>query len=294
MGRTMIRFACLTCKAVLERPESEAGAKLSCPACGQRLQVPAHGAPQADPGRSVAPGDVPLPPGSLGAGRSGYQVRSVLGREHVFWDCPACQGSVDVAVGFRHSTVHCPHCSAKIAVPEAAASRAPVPPAPAPPAFPPPSEPPVPLPVRPRYERADDFDEPVRRRRADRYDRRERASRDEVDYCIRSATSGLTCSLIGLGLMLLNLFLWVAAEGASWGGRDAILFLVVIVTLAGFVLGLLGVVFSARGLNDVNQYNRGSAVSGLVCGIICLVITVIVGVAVICVGLLAPWRWTRW
>jgi hypothetical protein len=160
---------------------------------------------------------------------------------------------------------------------------------------------PSPPPARSRPERDGGFDEPLpaRQRRFDPYERppvrSTRASQAEVDYCIRSASSGLTCSLIGIGLMLLTLFLWVAAEGASWrGSGDALLFLVVITTLASFVLGLLGVIFSSRGLNELNQHNRGSAVGGLVCGIICLVVTVIVGLAVLCVGVLSPFRWSRW
>ena len=36
----MIRFGCPRCKAVLERPDSDAGSKLSCPSCQQRLQIP--------------------------------------------------------------------------------------------------------------------------------------------------------------------------------------------------------------------------------------------------------------
>src|SRR4051794_34939084 len=36
----MIRFACPKCKAVLECPDDEAGSKMGCPHCGQRLQIP--------------------------------------------------------------------------------------------------------------------------------------------------------------------------------------------------------------------------------------------------------------
>jgi hypothetical protein len=36
----MIRFACPACKAVLECPDDEAGCKMACPKCSQRLQIP--------------------------------------------------------------------------------------------------------------------------------------------------------------------------------------------------------------------------------------------------------------
>jgi hypothetical protein len=37
----MLRFACPSCQAVLKAPEGREGAHVSCPRCGQRLQVPA-------------------------------------------------------------------------------------------------------------------------------------------------------------------------------------------------------------------------------------------------------------
>ncbi|HEV3259871.1 MAG TPA: CAP domain-containing protein, partial [Gemmataceae bacterium] len=36
----MFRFACPACKAILQAPEQQAGAKVACPKCGQRLQIP--------------------------------------------------------------------------------------------------------------------------------------------------------------------------------------------------------------------------------------------------------------
>jgi DNA-directed RNA polymerase subunit RPC12/RpoP len=38
---TMIRFACPTCKKVLQAESQQAGQKVACPGCGQRLQIPA-------------------------------------------------------------------------------------------------------------------------------------------------------------------------------------------------------------------------------------------------------------
>src|SRR5689334_17292978 len=36
----MIHFACPLCKVVLQVPEQQAGGKVACPKCGQRLQIP--------------------------------------------------------------------------------------------------------------------------------------------------------------------------------------------------------------------------------------------------------------
>jgi hypothetical protein len=38
----MIRFQCPTCQKVLKAPDNGVGQKVSCPGCGQRLQVPPH------------------------------------------------------------------------------------------------------------------------------------------------------------------------------------------------------------------------------------------------------------
>ncbi len=64
----MIRFACPTCKAVMNAPDQKAGQKANCPKCGQRLQVPhpmpVAEVPRKEPGRQVfaaAPGMASAP-----------------------------------------------------------------------------------------------------------------------------------------------------------------------------------------------------------------------------------------
>jgi S1-C subfamily serine protease len=74
----MIRFGCPVCKTVLQAPEGQAGSKVGCARCGQRLQVPARprdktilgtflpagsGTPSAAPGEGAQPaGALPPPP----------------------------------------------------------------------------------------------------------------------------------------------------------------------------------------------------------------------------------------
>ena len=64
----MIRFACPTCKAVMNAPAQKAGQKANCPKCGQRLQVPnptpVAEVPRKEPGRqasAAAPGMASAP-----------------------------------------------------------------------------------------------------------------------------------------------------------------------------------------------------------------------------------------
>ncbi len=62
----MIRFACPTCATALHGEDSDAGSKVTCFQCGQRVLVPAPDSKPADnqPTRSASPGEQPtlLPP----------------------------------------------------------------------------------------------------------------------------------------------------------------------------------------------------------------------------------------
>ncbi len=57
----MIRYACPRCKAVLESPDQEAGHKVACPGCGQRLQIPLP--PRT---KTILASPVPVPPSAPG------------------------------------------------------------------------------------------------------------------------------------------------------------------------------------------------------------------------------------
>jgi len=278
----MTRFACPRCNTILENVSGIA----TCPGCGQRLQAPGGtdgGGLSSSPEAAAEP-----------------QVRLVLGRAHVFWNCNVCRGPVDIPMDLRQQSVRCPHCSQRIGVPSVPAAALPPPPPaallPQREAYPV-SDPLPPPPRSVRSHRDDDWerDRPRRRRRPD-YDnddddeflRRRSAGAPDLHECMRKARSGLLCSLISLGCLFVALLIWIGGVAARIRpGREGILvFVIFIVVAVSFVLSLLGTVYSSRGLNPVNESNRGAATSGLVCGIIGLVISAIVGLFVMCVGLI--------
>jgi hypothetical protein len=231
----------------------------------------------------------PLPASTDGA----VQIRILMGREHIFWNCPLCHNPVDTPLDLSQPSVRCPHCSQKIAVPlpegAAAPRRSP----------PPLASEPVPTDKqresrRPYYE---DSGRPRRRRFADFDDdygpsyRREDYNRPAME---RASTSGLTCSLIGLGLLLIVFLLTVVNSNTFGGRREVLVFFILLVDLGSFVLSLLGTVFSNRGLSPANESNRNLAVGGLVCGIVGLVISSVVGLVFMCIGLSILSGPTRW
>jgi DNA-directed RNA polymerase subunit RPC12/RpoP len=306
----MIRFACPRCKTVLERPEQDAGAKFACTSCGQRLQVP------PSPIDKTMLGDVnwqksgaaaaPVPEAAPAAGDA--QVRLVRGREHVVWACPLCETQVSVPLEPWQAAVRCPQCAKRIDVPHPgprggepnqqikARDGVAVPPVPSP------ADSDV-LPPRARERERDRWDEddappPRRRPRWDddsgirRYTRTGRPA-DEED-CARSSTTGFFCSLVSVAMIFIAFVLWVVmiAERPLPGQADPFVFLILLLGLVGFVMGLIGVVFSSRGLDPINQRNRGLAVAGLVCGILGMVVGLIGSAFFFCIGmvLMSAWR----
>lgn len=287
----MIRFACPKCRTVLE---NEPGVKFSCPGCGQRLQAPMPAENKTVMGQLVDPAPAPvsppvaMPADPLPAPVGGdVQVRILMGREHVFWNCPLCQSPVDTPLDLRQPSVRCPHCSQKIAVPQVEGAR---------------KAPAMPPPVEPEYITADQHESPRPYEEADRPRRRKRFADydDDEDYAptyrrsgafdiqalMRASASGLTCSLIGLGMLLIVFLLWVVAAGSRTGrGEGALVFFILVADVGSFILSLLGTVFSSRGLNPANDANRGLAIGGLVCGIVGLVISSIIGLVFLCIGL---------
>ena len=242
----MIRFACPRCRAVLEQPDSGGGTKMTCPSCGQRLQVPASAENKTVlgdlmPGTPPASAQMPPPP--------------------------------------------LPPLPYVTSNPEPAA---------APPRRQADNPPPVPSPPRPAAPRArrwdrnddddyDDDDYPTIERRG------QRRGRYSKEVAARAASSGLICSLISMGLLLLTFILWVLMaqnRRGRFGEGEPLLVVLFLVILGSFILSLLGIVFSSRGLDESNTHNRGQATAGLVVGIISLVIGSIVGLFVMCFGLL--------
>jgi DNA-directed RNA polymerase subunit RPC12/RpoP len=295
----MIRFACPKCKTVLE---NEPGVKFSCPGCGQRLQAPMPPENKTVMGKLLEPAATPapasppvaVPADALPAPAGGdVQVRILMGREHIFWNCPLCRNPVDTPLDLNQPSVRCPHCSQKIVVPlpeGAGTSRR----------SPPPLEPERVTTDRressPPYEDAG----PRRRKRFadfddyDDYAPSYRRGDYDVRDLMRASTSGLTCSVIGLGLLLIVFLLCVVDSNTLGGRRPALVFFILLVDLASFVLSLLGTIFSSRGLNPDNDSNRNLAVGGLVCGIVGLVISSVVGLVFMCIGLAILSGPTRW
>jgi hypothetical protein len=227
------------------------------------------------------------------------QVRLVRGREHVTWPCPLCQAQVSVALDLGQVTVRCPQCTKRIDVPSVPSEtrgqfRAE-------PANVPPVSDSFPLaPPEPRGDssREKDYDDRPRRRRSryedddDDYEPRIRrytasgrpASEDE---CARSSTTGFLCSIISIVLLFIAVIIWIAlvAEGARGGQANPFVFLILLIGIISFVMGLIGLIFSSRGLDPINQRNRGLAVAGLVCGILGMVVGLIGSIFFFCVGL---------
>ncbi len=286
---SMGRFSCPRCKAILELAS---GTQATCATCGQRLQLPVSSEDAPAKKAAAAAPLLPTEAKSLDI----PETRLVLGRMHVFWHCPTCHGPVDIPLDLRQHSVRCPSCRERIPVPAVAAVQPPLPSA-RPPAPAPPYRDPEPSHSRrSRRPREEDSERPRRRvRRAnddydddDDSDYRHRRSQPGPDQqtCARAASFGLTCSLISLGLIVLSTFVILVIQNAGMRPeRQGILFVVSFIAVAiAFVMSLLGTIFSSRGMNPVNEINRGTATGGLVCGIIGLVISAIGGLIVSCAG----------
>lgn len=146
-------------------------------------------------------------------------------------------------------------------------------------------------------------DSPRRSRHGDRaiddYDIERPPSRSRGGYdtesSARAASVGFWCSMVSLGLTFTAMIIWlvVAAERPRGRDMDPFVFLILALGLASFVLGLVGTIFSGRGLDQVNTQNRGLAIAGLICGILGMIIGLVGSVIFFCIGMFLmalPWR----
>ena len=167
-------------------------------------------------------------------------------------------------------------------------------PAPLPPATPP--RPPMGSGARVRDDWDDADDGPRRPRRADRdldeLDIERRPGRGRSGYdteaSIRSATVGFWCSMVGVGLIFTGMLLWlvmVSERRAFRRDMDPFVFLILALGLVSFVLGLVGTIFSGRGLDPSNTQNRGLAIAGLICGILGMIVGLIGSLIFFCIGM---------
>ena len=226
--------------------------------------------------------------------------------------CPRCKLILERSANVAGTQFSCPSCGQKLLVPRPAAQVETQPPPTAqrpaevasppplplvsatqgPPPFPEtaPAEQPPPAPSSSRRHKWDDHDDDdsddefsIERRSSGR-------GRYTKKNAARAASAGLVYSLVSFGILALSFVLWAlgasARRGAFGGGEgEPLLVVVLVLILASFVLSLVGVVSSSRGLYESNTYNRGQATAGLVCGIIGLVLASIVGLLLLCVGM---------
>jgi hypothetical protein len=201
--------------------------------------------------------------------------------------CPRCRAVLEQPDAVAGTELPCPTCGLWLRMPEAAATGSGEP-GPVvlptssivPPAEGMPSE----EPGRPRL--------PLRSRRRSRI--RFRAGEDSAGF-VQSALAGMICSLGGLALLVVSFFLGVVAQAVWHYSEPVIIWVALLLVVGGFVLCLLGVIFSGRGLDASNTENRGLAVTGLTCGIVGMAIGALAGLFLFCAGLLAqtarPWYW---
>lgn len=109
----MIAFTCRTCSTVLDRPDSEAGTKIVCPSCGQRLLVPqaATAEPAARPASDPARESSSAP------------VTGNDKPDKIRFNCPHCNAAIRASVRKAGASSTCPHCQGPLQVPVPGASR---------------------------------------------------------------------------------------------------------------------------------------------------------------------------
>jgi hypothetical protein len=141
-------------------------------------------------------------------------------------------------------------------------------------------------------------DRPRRSPRADRdrdlddfdIERRPRGGRSgyDTEASIRSATVGFWCSMVGVGLIFTGMLLWLVMVSERRPFRrdmDPFVFVILALGLVSFVLGLVGTIFSGRGLDPSNTQNRGLAIAGLICGILGMIVGLIGSLIFFCIGM---------
>ena len=101
-----IKYNCPRCKAPLEAPAIEAGTKKPCPACGQRLQVPA--APPPAP---------PVAPPNL---NKTMMASDETKAPPIKYNCPNCKKPFESPAGEAGTKKNCPACGQRFQIPAAA------------------------------------------------------------------------------------------------------------------------------------------------------------------------------
>jgi DNA-directed RNA polymerase subunit RPC12/RpoP len=102
-----IKYNCPRCQAPLEAPSIEAGTKKPCPACGQRLQVPAAppppaAAPQPNLNKTMLAADDSLP-----------------AAPPIKYNCPSCKKPLESPASEAGIKKPCPACGQRLQIPAA-------------------------------------------------------------------------------------------------------------------------------------------------------------------------------
>ncbi|GIW81563.1 MAG: hypothetical protein KatS3mg105_3370 [Gemmatales bacterium] len=105
----MIRYKCPRCQKPLEAPKSEAGVKKPCPACGQRLQVPAPSTPAGDPSLNK----------TLLA-----EEQSTAPPPPIHYNCPKCKTPLESPATEAGRKKPCPKCGQRLQIPYPSSSGA--------------------------------------------------------------------------------------------------------------------------------------------------------------------------
>jgi hypothetical protein len=221
--------------------------------------------------------------------------------------CPRCKVILEHPESAAAATFACPSCGQRLQVPASVENKTPpaklgratvpdsvaTPPLPAPP--PPfvtaklnpvaaPAPPPSPSPAPPRRrdrEYDDDYDDDFSA--IDRH--RVRRGRYSQEASARAASSSLVCSLVSLGLLLVTFVLWLLIMQNQFSREPSFVIVLLLLILVSLLLAVVGIVFSSRGLDQSNRYNRGQATAGLICSIIAVVIGSVVGLFFFCMGM---------
>jgi DNA-directed RNA polymerase subunit RPC12/RpoP len=120
----MISFGCPRCKTFLTRLDQEAGGKMACPSCGQRLQIPTppHKTVLGEliPPTKTRLGELAAPtqtPPASSAGLPAAQQAPGAARMAVT-RCPECRRSLDVPEDLIGCWVECPECTERFVAEE--------------------------------------------------------------------------------------------------------------------------------------------------------------------------------
>lgn len=102
----MIAFTCPACKSAVQRHDQEVGTKVSCPSCGQRLQVPKPS--QDSPTLMGVPLPEPLAAPKTASDHPAKIIRCV---------CPQCQAVIKAPAKAAGARSSCPRCGAPMEIP---------------------------------------------------------------------------------------------------------------------------------------------------------------------------------